>query len=177
MPLHKYPIKIWDALKLKQGIYTRLPKHYLKSLEQKEPTPVHWRPLGVQYRANPKTGQKERVQDVPIPIYYPPESQNGLWGGEGWISGFRYAKNDKVSLQEEDLLVLKYLLFTHCLHCKCESQALCIILCLLSDILNSRHNAIVCLLCLFSSELSLCLVVHSSEEDLETTAVQKRAVQ
>ncbi|XP_038548281.1 39S ribosomal protein L28, mitochondrial isoform X1 [Micropterus salmoides] len=97
MPLHKYPPKIWDALKLKQGIYARLPKHYLKSLEQKEPTPVHWRPLGVQYRANPKTGQKERVQDVPIPIYYPPHSQDGLWAGEGWISGFRYANNDKMS--------------------------------------------------------------------------------
>ncbi|XP_067450909.1 39S ribosomal protein L28, mitochondrial [Thunnus thynnus] len=97
MPLHKYPLKIWDALKLKQGIYARLPKHYLKSLEQKEPTAVHWRPLGVQYRANPKTGQKERVQDVPIPIYYPPQSQDGLWGGEGWISGFRYANGDKLS--------------------------------------------------------------------------------
>lgn len=97
MPLHKYPPKIWEALKLKQGIYARFPKHYLKSLEQKEPTPVHWRPLGVQYRANPKTGQKERVQDVPIPIYYPPFSQDGLWGGEGWISGFRYANNDKLS--------------------------------------------------------------------------------
>ncbi|XP_054457476.1 39S ribosomal protein L28, mitochondrial isoform X1 [Anoplopoma fimbria] len=97
MPLHKYSSKIWDVLKLKQGIYARLPKHYLKSLEQKEPSPVHWKPLGVQYRANPTTGQKERVQDVPIPIYYPPQSQDGLWGGEGWISGFRYANNDKMS--------------------------------------------------------------------------------
>lgn len=97
MPLHKYPPKLWDALKLKQGIYTRLPKHYLKSVEKKEPTPVHWKPLGVQYRANPVTGQKERVQDVPIPIYYPPHSQDGLWGGEGWICGFRYANNDKLS--------------------------------------------------------------------------------
>ncbi|XP_029964419.1 large ribosomal subunit protein bL28m [Salarias fasciatus] len=97
MPLHKYPVKMWDALKMKQGIYARLPKHYLKSLEVKEPTPVHWKPLGVQYRVNPKTGQKERVQDVPIPIYYPPQSQSGLWGGEGWISGYRYANNDKMS--------------------------------------------------------------------------------
>lgn len=97
MPLHKYAPKIWDALKLKQGIYARLPQHYLKSLEKKEPSPVHWKPLGVQYRANPKTGQKERVQDVPVPIYYPPQSQDGLWGGEGWISGYRYANNDKLS--------------------------------------------------------------------------------
>lgn len=106
MPLHKYPPKLWNALKMKQGIYARLPKHYLKSLEMKEPSPVHWRPLGVQYRANPTTGQKERVQDVPIPIYHPPDSQDGLWGGEGWISGFRYANNDKVSLQDFLSLVL-----------------------------------------------------------------------
>ncbi|KAF7668929.1 hypothetical protein LDENG_00269440 [Lucifuga dentata] len=97
MPLHKYPPKLWNALKMKQGIYTRLPKHYLESLKQKEPTPVHWKPLGVQYRISPKTGHKERVQDIPIPVYYPPESQDGLWGGEGWISGFRYANNDKMS--------------------------------------------------------------------------------
>lgn len=97
MPLHKYSPKVLEALKLRQGIYARLPQHYLKSLEPKEPTPVHWKPLGVKYRANPKTGQKERVQDVPIPIYYPPASQDGLWGGEGWVSGYRYANNDKLS--------------------------------------------------------------------------------
>ncbi|KAI4815723.1 hypothetical protein KUCAC02_005858 [Chaenocephalus aceratus] len=97
MPLHKYSPKIWDALKLKQGIYARLPQHYIKSIEPKDPTPVHWRPLGIQYRANPKTGQKERVQDVPVPIFYPPQSQSGLWGGEGWVSGYKYANNDKMS--------------------------------------------------------------------------------
>lgn len=97
MPLFKVPPKLWDTLKLKQGIYSRLPQHYLKSIENKEPTAVHWRPLGVLHRVNPTTGHKERVQDVPIPMYYPPESQDGLWGGEGWIRGFRYANNDKVS--------------------------------------------------------------------------------
>ncbi|KAL4647342.1 39S ribosomal protein L28, mitochondrial isoform X1 [Arapaima gigas] len=67
------------------------------TLETRPPTPVHWRPLGVKYRLNPKTGVRERVQDVPIPIYYPPQSQSGLWGGEGWILGYRYANNDKLS--------------------------------------------------------------------------------
>ncbi|XP_072319747.1 large ribosomal subunit protein bL28m [Eucyclogobius newberryi] len=97
MPLHKYPPKIWNALKLKQGIYARLPKHYINSLESKEPSPVHFKALGVEYKLNPKTGQRERVQDVPIPVYYPPQSQDALWGGEGWISGYRYANNDKMS--------------------------------------------------------------------------------
>jgi len=102
MPLHKYPPKIWEALKLQTGIYSRLPQHYLRSMQDTTPaTPVHWKPLGVKYRPNPKSGHKERVQDVPIPVYYPPESQDGLWGGEGWISGFRYAKGDKVRLKRE----------------------------------------------------------------------------
>ncbi|XP_026888178.1 39S ribosomal protein L28, mitochondrial isoform X2 [Electrophorus electricus] len=98
MPLHKYPPRLWDALKLKKGIFARLPQHYLKALQNTPPpTPVHWKPLGVKYRANPKTGHRERVQDIPIPVYYPPESQDGLWGGEGWIRGYRYANNDKMS--------------------------------------------------------------------------------
>ncbi|XP_016092216.1 39S ribosomal protein L28, mitochondrial-like isoform X1 [Sinocyclocheilus grahami] len=98
MPLHKYPPKIWEVLKLQKGIYARLPQHYLRSLQDTTPpTPVHWKPLGVKYRLDPKTGHRERVQDVPVPVYYPPESQDGLWGGEGWISGFRYAKDDKLS--------------------------------------------------------------------------------
>ncbi|MGH0176200.1 UNVERIFIED_CONTAM: hypothetical protein FKN15_072303 [Acipenser sinensis] len=98
MPLHKFPPRVWEALKLKQGIYTRLPGHYLRSLqESRPPAAVHWKPLGVNSRVNPKTGHRERMQDVPIPVYYPPESQSGLWGGEGWIVGYRYANNDKLS--------------------------------------------------------------------------------
>ncbi|MBN3319084.1 RM28 protein, partial [Atractosteus spatula] len=98
MLLHKYPPRLWEALKLKQGIYARLPQHYLRSLQEtRPPAAVHWKPLGVKFRLNPRTGQRERVQDVPIPIYHPPESQRGLWGGEGWITGYRYANNDKLS--------------------------------------------------------------------------------
>lgn len=118
MPLHKYPPKLWPALKMKQGIYARLPKHYLKSLEVKEPTPVHFKPLGVEYKFNPKTGQRERVQDVPIPIFYPPYSQDGLWGGEGWIIGFRYANNDKMSNRVKKIWkpkLLKYKLYSEIL--------------------------------------------------------------
>uniref|UniRef100_A0A8V5FTE9 Large ribosomal subunit protein bL28m n=1 Tax=Melopsittacus undulatus TaxID=13146 RepID=A0A8V5FTE9_MELUD len=61
------------------------------------PTPVHWRPHGLRGRRNPRTGEWERVQDVPVPVYLPREAHEGLWGGEGWIRGFRYARNDKLS--------------------------------------------------------------------------------
>lgn len=97
MPLHKYAPMLWDAMKMKEGIYARLPGHYLKSLKPTKATPVHWRPRGLKYIANPQTGLKERVQDVPIPIHYPPESQDALWGGEGLVLGYRYANNDKMS--------------------------------------------------------------------------------
>ncbi|KAM5152963.1 large ribosomal subunit protein bL28m [Mantella aurantiaca] len=98
MPLHKNPPAIWKALKLKEGIYARLPAHFLKSLNDAEkPSPVHWKPHGLKYRINPKSGQRERVCDVPIIPYFPPEAHDGLWGGEGWITGYRYANNDKLS--------------------------------------------------------------------------------
>ncbi|KAM8934179.1 large ribosomal subunit protein bL28m [Pelodytes ibericus] len=98
MPLHKFPPAIWKTLNLKEGIYARLPAHYLQSLQEtKKPTPVHWRPHGQKYRLNPKSGMRERVQDVPILPHFPPAANEGLWGGEGWISGYRYANNDKLS--------------------------------------------------------------------------------
>lgn len=97
MPLHRFPVHLWRQLR--EGIYSRLPAHFLRSLEDSRlPTPVHYRPHGAKFKINPKNGQRERVEDVPIPIYYPPESQKGLWGGEGWILGYRYANNDKVGV-------------------------------------------------------------------------------
>lgn len=100
MPLHKFPVGLWKQLRLREGICSRLPQHYLRSLEEaRTPTPVHYRPHGVKFKINPKNGQRERVEDVPIPIHYPPESQLGLWGGEGWILGHRYVNNDKVGEQ------------------------------------------------------------------------------
>ncbi|XP_061256576.1 large ribosomal subunit protein bL28m isoform X1 [Bos javanicus] len=98
MPLHKVPVGLWKRLRLREGIYSRLPAHYLRSLEEaRTPTPVHFRPHGAKFKINPKNGQRERVEDVPIPVHYPPESQLGLWGGEGWLKGHRYVNNDKFS--------------------------------------------------------------------------------
>ncbi|EHB14134.1 39S ribosomal protein L28, mitochondrial [Heterocephalus glaber] len=98
MPLHKFPVYLRKRLQLREGICSRLPAHFLRSLENTStPTPVHYQPHGAKFKINPKNGQRERVEDVPIPIYYPPESQKGLWGGEGWILGYRYANNDKLS--------------------------------------------------------------------------------
>ncbi|KAE8579970.1 hypothetical protein XENTR_v10024256 [Xenopus tropicalis] len=115
MPLHKYPPAIWDALKLKEGIYARLPEHYrLSLLEKRKPSPVHWKQHGLKFCLSPKSGQRERVQDVPILPYFPPEADKGLWGGEGWVTGYRYANNDKLSARVKK--VWKPQLFTRELH-------------------------------------------------------------
>ncbi|XP_066496881.1 large ribosomal subunit protein bL28m [Tiliqua scincoides] len=89
MPLHKYPPRLWEALRRQRGLCARLPAHYLRRLREDEaaaaaPSPVHWR-------------RRPGQQDVPVQPYLPPESQQGLWGGEGWVCGFRYANNDKLS--------------------------------------------------------------------------------
>ncbi|XP_031981862.1 39S ribosomal protein L28, mitochondrial [Corvus cornix cornix] len=98
MPLHRFPPRLWAAMRMREGICARLPQHYLASLQDDTPpTPVHWQPHGLRYRRNPRTGERERVQDVPVPVYFPPAANEGLWGGEGWIRGFRYARNDKLS--------------------------------------------------------------------------------
>ncbi|XP_053132720.1 39S ribosomal protein L28, mitochondrial [Hemicordylus capensis] len=100
MLLHKVPPRLWDALRLEQGIYARLPQHYLRRLREDaaaQSPAVHWKAHSAKFVRDPATGQRQRVQNVPIEPYFPPESQEGLWGGEGLISGFRYANNDKLS--------------------------------------------------------------------------------
>ncbi|XP_055991149.1 large ribosomal subunit protein bL28m [Sorex fumeus] len=98
MPLHKFPVHLWPRLRLREGLGSRLPAHYLRSLEDEPaPAPVHYRPHGTRFKVNPRNGQRERVEDVPIPLYRPREAQLGLWGGEGWILGQRYVNDDKLS--------------------------------------------------------------------------------
>ncbi|XP_060642672.2 large ribosomal subunit protein bL28m [Anolis sagrei] len=107
MPMHKVPPRLWDALRLDRGLAARLPAHIRRVLREEAcPSPsstapaVHWRPRGARF-VPPYEGaplwKRQRVQDVPVEPYLPPESQEGLWGGEGWVSGFRYANNDKLS--------------------------------------------------------------------------------
>ncbi|KAJ7306081.1 hypothetical protein JRQ81_010447 [Phrynocephalus forsythii] len=102
MPLHKVPPRLWEALRLERGIYARLPAHYLRALREEAAAPapaVHWRrrPAALLRTRDPLAGHWRRRQDVPIEPYFPPESQEGLWGGEGWVSGYRYANNDKLA--------------------------------------------------------------------------------
>ncbi|NXX95119.1 RM28 protein, partial [Centropus bengalensis] len=97
MPLHRFPPRLWPALRLQEGIYARLPAHFLESLrDETPPTPVHWRPRDPRPRWDPHTGRRLRLQDVPVAPFLPPAADQGLWGGEGWVRGYRYARNDKL---------------------------------------------------------------------------------
>jgi len=68
----------------------RLPfvyKKYLKSLNA-PPAPVHYIPHLKQYILDPETNQKKRVENRLIPLKFPKEADEGIWGGEGVIQGF-----------------------------------------------------------------------------------------
>nr|XP_056722217.1 39S ribosomal protein L28, mitochondrial [Euleptes europaea] len=100
MGLHAVPPRLWWALRLRSGVASRLPEHYLRALRRDRDAPppaVHWRPRPPPPRLDPATGRRRRGQDVPVPAHLPPRSQQGLWGGEGWVVGFRYARGDKLS--------------------------------------------------------------------------------
>uniref|UniRef100_A0A8C6XB98 Large ribosomal subunit protein bL28m n=2 Tax=Elapinae TaxID=42168 RepID=A0A8C6XB98_NAJNA len=100
MPLHKVPPRLWDSLRLQRGVLARLPPHYLRALREDAAAPppaVHWRPPAGEYARRPGPLEGVRQQVVPVPVYFPPESQEGLWGGEGYVAGYRYAHDDKLS--------------------------------------------------------------------------------
>ncbi|XP_037360514.1 39S ribosomal protein L28, mitochondrial [Talpa occidentalis] len=97
MPLHRLPVAVWKRLRLRGGLCARLPAHYLRALEDaRAPAAVHYRPLGAGVAAGPGGGRRPRVEDVPVPVHRPPESQRGLWGGEGLVLGQRYTGDDKL---------------------------------------------------------------------------------
>ncbi|GAB6021542.1 39S ribosomal protein L28, mitochondrial [Chamberlinius hualienensis] len=76
-------------------IFHRLPGHYKQQLidwYDKTPAPVHYQPKTKKWVKNERTGEKKILQMIPIPLIYPNESNEGLWGGEGVIKGFKVGK-------------------------------------------------------------------------------------
>ena len=60
----------------------------------RDPTPVHYQPDTRKYVAD-EFGCPVRIQNIPIPVFFPKESNDMLWGGEGIIAGFRRKKEKK----------------------------------------------------------------------------------
>merc|ERR1719419_455312 len=78
------------------GVRSRLPKHYKLSYiaqHQRDPVAVHYKPELAKYKLD-DYGRRIDAMNLPIPVFYPLESHKGLWGGEGFVLGFK-KKDDK----------------------------------------------------------------------------------
>lgn len=74
------------------GVAARLPEAYKRfwyEWKKQKPAPVHYIPEPGKWKCNPETGEVTPVQNVPIPLLFPNECHQGLWGGEGIVQGFQ----------------------------------------------------------------------------------------
>ncbi|XP_077550385.1 mitochondrial ribosomal protein L28 [Haemaphysalis longicornis] len=71
-------------------IFERFPAHYRRFLEdmKRKPAAVHYKPPPDKYVRNPVTNEIWRTEERAIPVLYPRECQEGIWGGEGIIMGY-----------------------------------------------------------------------------------------
>lgn len=77
--------------KFQSGVGKLLPPAYLKFYNEwrkTAPTPVHYIPKEGKWQRD-ANGITTPVQNVPIPVLYPPQHHYGLWGGEGVVKGFQ----------------------------------------------------------------------------------------
>ncbi|EFN69679.1 39S ribosomal protein L28, mitochondrial [Camponotus floridanus] len=77
-----------------KGIGAELPVEYKKFWKEwkKKPAAVHYIEQKSTYVKNNR-GEVYPVQNVPLPLLYPKEIDNGIWGGEAIVQGFK--KKDK----------------------------------------------------------------------------------
>ncbi|XP_033353971.1 39S ribosomal protein L28, mitochondrial isoform X1 [Bombus vosnesenskii] len=74
-----------------KGIGAALPEEYKKFWKEwkmQTPSAVHYIEQKGRYVKNEETGEVYPVQNVPLPLLYPKEFHEGLWGGEAIIQGF-----------------------------------------------------------------------------------------
>lgn len=75
-----------------KGLGAQLPESYKKfwwEWKMTEPTSVHFVPREEDWVRDEITGQINPVQFVPLALLDPPESNDGIWGGEAVVRGFR----------------------------------------------------------------------------------------
>jgi len=78
-------------LKFRSTVLDTLPvcyQQFFKQWKYAKPSPVHYQHEEGNWKRIPETGQVVRVQSKPLPLTYPAEFDNGLWGGEAVIKGF-----------------------------------------------------------------------------------------
>lgn len=70
---------------------SQLPEAYRKfwyEWKKHRPTPVHYVAKEGKWTRNEETGEVLAIQNIPIPVRFPPEHNDGIWGGEGIVRGF-----------------------------------------------------------------------------------------
>lgn len=80
------------------GLGEKLPAAYRKFYAEwklAKPTAVHYIPKEGQFERDEVTGLVKVVQNVPLPVIYPPEHNEGIWGGEGVIKGYQKRSQTK----------------------------------------------------------------------------------
>ncbi|XP_011157488.1 39S ribosomal protein L28, mitochondrial [Solenopsis invicta] len=80
-------ISRWTA-----GTGAELPEEYRKFWREwklQTPAAVHYIKQEGTYARNEETEEVYPVQNVPIPLTYPKELDNGIWGGEAIVQGFK----------------------------------------------------------------------------------------
>ncbi|CAG9859297.1 unnamed protein product [Phyllotreta striolata] len=84
--------KFQHATCLEKGPAALLPESYKKFYREWKlttPTAVHYTPEDGRWKRNEVTGEVSPVQNIPIPVFFPKESDDQLWGGEGVVQGFQ----------------------------------------------------------------------------------------
>lgn len=77
------------------GLGLQLPEAYRKFWKEwkvMQPAAVHYVPQEGRWKKDPVTGRVFPIQNVPIPLKYPPQFHEGLWGGEAVIKGLKYCE-------------------------------------------------------------------------------------
>ncbi|KAI9557549.1 hypothetical protein GHT06_017377 [Daphnia sinensis] len=80
-----------SAIKSRTTILNRLPECYQKFFKEWKyghQAAVHYIPVEGKWKRNSETGEVKRIQNKPIPLTYPKEFDEGLWGGEAIVRGF-----------------------------------------------------------------------------------------
>ncbi|XP_075152235.1 mitochondrial ribosomal protein L28 [Haematobia irritans] len=75
-----------------KGLGAQLPEAYKKfwrEWKMTKPAAVHYIPKEGEWERDEVTGEIKPIQNIPLPLIDPPESHNGIWGGEAVIKGFQ----------------------------------------------------------------------------------------
>uniref|UniRef100_A0A0K0D2P2 Dolichyl-diphosphooligosaccharide--protein glycosyltransferase subunit 2 n=1 Tax=Angiostrongylus cantonensis TaxID=6313 RepID=A0A0K0D2P2_ANGCA len=77
------------------SIVHRLPKHYCKRYWDnllRDVAPVHYRPPASRLYWDPIRNVEIEAENYPLLVIYPPEADEGLWGGEGVVKGWKESR-------------------------------------------------------------------------------------